>query len=208
MTGAGAAWVETGLHVAALIAMGKGTAMKVDEAVGDYEREIVQIEARQGEVAGETARKIAGSRQEGVLALKEQGAQSAFESRMAMTQTELVTSGEESRLGKSGVRMGGSPLLAAQQNVDLAAASADRTVERGMAGMAIGGVRLQNTLSDITAQGSLVTSEFERRRKEARYKRKELKDNKTALVAVSAAGGLGGLATSFYNLGNVSGWWD
>ncbi len=207
MTGAGAAWVDVGLTASAMYAAGRGTAMKIEEARGDYAREIVDIEARQREVSGETARRTAGAREQGVLALKEQGSQSAFESRMAMTQTELITSGEESKLGKSGVRMGGSPLLAAQQNVDLASAAADRTVESGMAGMAIGGVQLANTLGDIEARGTLTTAEYERRQQEARFKRRELKSNKVKMVGLAVAGGAGALGTSFYNLGTTKGWW-
>jgi len=205
--GAAADWAQFGLNVAAMAAAGVGTGMKIEEAIADYSHEASNIQAQQAEVAGEGARKIAATREEGVLGLKEQGAQAAYETRQANIKTELVTSSQEARLGRSGVRVGGSPLLAAQQDVNLAAAAADRTAESGMAAMSIGGVRLKNQLGDITANQTLVTAEYERRRQEALRQKRYLEENKAAMVAVSVAGGSGGLATSFYTAGQTSGWW-
>jgi len=282
MTDAGGAWANAALQAAAIVATGKGTSMRIEEGIADYEQEVRDIEARQAEVAREASRRIGrqvtlgpggaaefgasaaaggalapadvlrswggsslltggwravneaiateawtadwssshpgtsyqapgleapGVLGEGIRSLKEQGAQAAYEGKMALTKAELVSSGEESRLAKSGVRMAGSPLLAAQQNVDLAYAAADRTVESGNAAMGIGGIRLQNTISDIHAQASLVTSEYERRRQEALRKRDELEKNKKAMVLIAAAGGAPGLGTAFYKAGVASDWW-
>ncbi|KKL79100.1 hypothetical protein LCGC14_2018270, partial [marine sediment metagenome] len=104
----------------------------------DYNQAITDIQARSAATTAEATRRIGTTKEEGVLSLKEQGAQAAFEGRMAMTQAEMVASSEEAKLGASGVRAKGSPLAAAQQNVDLAFAAADRTIERGSAGMAMG----------------------------------------------------------------------
>ena len=166
--GAGAAVAGAGYGLAKEM---KGSALERQESRRFYKREIARIEAKKAETKKEATRQIDATREEGVMGLKEQGAQAAYESRMAMTQTELITSGEESKLGKSGVRMGGSPLLAAQQNVDLASAAADRTVERGTAGIALGGFKLGTGLQGIQAQQTMLTAEFERQRKELSYRR-------------------------------------
>lgn len=125
--------------------------------------QLTAIEATRkiGETKAERNRRIGALKEEGVLSLKEQGAQAAFEGRMATTQAEMIASSEEARLGTSGVRAKGSPLLAAQQNVDLAFAAADRTIERGRAGMAVGGVRLKTGLTGISEQSARTVRDIE-----------------------------------------------
>jgi hypothetical protein len=206
--GAAAGWANVALQAAAMAASGVGTGMRIEEAITDYSHEASNIEAQQAEISGEGGRKAAVAREEGVMALQEQGAQAAYETKLATVKTELVTSSEEAKLGKSGVRIGGSPLLAAQQNVNLAAAAADRTAESGMAGMALGGVKLKNQLGDITANQTLLTAEYERRRQEALRQQRYLEQNKGAMIGVAVAGGAPGLGTSFYNAGKASGWWQ
>lgn len=213
MADAGGSYVEAGIAAAALAmqataitAQAAGTAMKIEEAIGDYNQTIADIQARSADASAEAKRKVKATTREGVLELKEQGAQAAFESRMAMTSAEMTASQQEARLGASGVRAKGSPLMAAQQNVDLAFAAADRTVERGNAGMALGGLRLGNTLADITGQETLLTKEYGRQTAEATRKRDELKANKNAMIGIAALGGLPGLASSFYNYGTDLGW--
>lgn len=194
--------------------------LRIWEAYGDYLYGMKQLTEKQQDLSGEAAREVAKvqaegqrrigtARAEGVMGLQEQGAQSAYESRMAMTRAELTAGAEVSRLGKSGVRMGGSPLLAAQQNVDLAYAAADRTAEQGRAGMAIGGLRLKNELggisagtamqvADINAEDTLLTRDYQRRIDEMNRKFEELQKNSGKMLAwamlndatAAAAGGM------------------
>ena len=219
---AGAGWAAIALQTASLVATGVGTAKRIDEGISDYNAEIArtsnQLADRRAEVVrqlkvsrNEEARVFKDVKQEGVLSLREQSAQAGFESRAAFTQAEGFASSEEARLGASGVRASGSPLLAAQQNVDLAFAAADRTAERGSAGVRLGGVRLGNQLGGVRAQGeiqrggitgqqTLVTREANRRIAEQARKRNELQSNRTALIAIAAAGGAAGLASTFYQI--------
>ncbi len=152
----------------------EASAMQITETIYDYFAGITQIEERKAEVSAEAARIIGTTKEEGILSLKEQGAQAAFEGKMAMTQAEMVASSEEAKLGASGVRAKGSPLLAAQQNVDRAAAAADRTIQKGSAGMALGGLKFGTAMADIGAQESMLTAEYNRRQKEMWRKLKEL----------------------------------
>ena len=111
--GAVAAWVNVGAQAAAIAAQGQGTAMKIKEGIRDYTQAVSDLTAKGTEAQQEAQRRIGTARAEGVLGLKEQGAQAAFEGRMAMTQAEMVASSEEAKLGASGVRSTGSPLTAA-----------------------------------------------------------------------------------------------
>ncbi len=192
--------------VAAVAATAVGTGMKIDEGIGDYSQAIEDVKARSGEISAEASRRIGTTKEEGILSLKEQGAQTAFEGRMAMTQAEMVASSEEAKLGASGVRAKGSPLLAAQQNVDLAFAAADRTIEKGSAGVAIGGLRLKTGLADIGAEESMLTAQYSRRQTELERKKKELKENRGKMIAISALGGAAGFASSFYGASRDMGW--
>lgn len=195
-----AAVFDMATAIAAMVAQGAGTAMRIEEAIADYSQAIKDVQARSTETAAEAARRIGTAKEEGVLSIKEKGAQAAFEGRMAMTGAEMAASSEEARLGASGVRAKGSPLAAAQQNVDLAFAAADRTIEKGRAGVAIAGVRLKSEIAGIGAQESMLTAEYTRRQAEMERKRRELQENKAKMVALAVAGGTPGLATSFYNL--------
>jgi len=156
---------------------------------------------------------------EGAARLREQGAQAAFEGRAALTQAELLASGQEAKLGGSGVRANASPLLAAQQNVDLAFAAANRRIESGNAGVALGGMQLRNQIAQVAlqgrqerenlyAKGTLATNEYERQMEEARRKKKDLRAGRGLAVAIAAAGGTAALASSFYNYGSDLGWFD
>ena len=151
----------------------EANAMQIAETIQDYFAGIAQIEEQKKEVSAEAARIIGTTKEEGILSLKEQGAQAAFEGKMAMTQAEMVASSEEAKLGASGVRAKGSPLLAAQQNVDRAAAAADRTIQKGSAGMALGGLKFGTAMADIGAQESMLTAEYNRKQKEMWRKLKE-----------------------------------
>ena len=201
-----AAVFDVATQIAAMVAMGVGTKMRIEEAISDYSQAIKDVQAQSAETATEATRRIGVAKEEGVLSIKEQGAQAAYEGRMAMTGAEMVASSEEAKLGASGVRAKGSPLAAAQQNVDLAFAAADRTIERGSAGVAIGGVRLKNVMAGIGAQETLLTAEYARKQAEMERKKKELQENKAAMITVSAAGGVGALGSSFYNLTQAFNW--
>ncbi len=165
---------SVGLQAAGMIAAARAAGQEWTETVGDYYAAIEQVQERSAEASAEAQRRIGTTKEEGVMSLKEQGAQTAFEGRTAMTQAEMVASSEEAKLGASGVRAKGSPLLAAQQNVDLAFAAADRTIEKGSAGMALGGLRFGTAMADIGAQETMLTSEYARQKKEMKRKMKEL----------------------------------
>jgi hypothetical protein len=206
MASEAAAVTAMAAQAAAIVAQALGTKMKIEESIADYQAEIERIKARSAETEAEAERKIANTRAEGVLTLKEAGAQAAYEARMAMTRAEMTALSEEARLGAGGTRLRGSPLLAAQQNVNLAFAAADRTIESGTAGMNIGGLRLGHAMQDIQAQATLVTKEYGRQITEAKKKQHYLEENKAAMIAIAAAGGLPALATTFYNYGSDLGW--
>ncbi len=195
------------LEITAIYATAVGTAMKIDEGIGDYSQAIADVKARSGDISDEASRRIGTTKEEGILSLKEQGAQAAYEGKMAMTQAEMVASSEEAKLGASGVRPTGSPLLAAQQNVDFAAAAADRTIEKGSAGIALGGLKLGTAMANIGAQETMLTSEYARKQAEMERKKKELKGSRTAMIAISALGGAAGLGSSFYSYGKDLGGW-
>lgn len=177
------ALASLGFQVGGAISAASASIAERKEAVADYWAAIEELEAQSTEARGESGRQIGILKEEGVLSLKEQGAQAAYEGRMAMTAAEMTASAEEARLGASGVRMAGSPLLAAQQNVDLAFAAADRTIERGSAGMTLGGLKLKTGLADIEAATTLLTDRYSRQIKE--YKRKI----GTLVTGISAWGG-------------------
>lgn len=208
MADAGAGWAMIAMQGVSMVQTGIGTAMKIKEAIGDYTQSIADITARTAETKAEAARRIGTTREEGVMSLKEQGAQAAFEGRLAMTGAEMTASSEEAKLGASGVRAKGSPLLAAQQNVDLAFAAADRTIERGNAGMALGGLRLKTGMADIGAQSTMATAEYGRQKAEQQRKKDELVRNKAGMVALATLGGAAGLASSFYTVSSDQGWFN
>lgn len=159
-----------GLGIYGAVTEQSATEQQTQETIADYQEAITNTKAQLAEIEGERERRIGITKAEGVLALKEQGAQSAYESRLAMTQAEMTASAVENRLGASGVRQTGSPLLAAQQQVDLAYAQADRTVEAGGVAMTLGGVKLGGAMGDISAAATLATADYQR--KLATYQRK------------------------------------
>lgn len=159
-----------GLGIYGMVKEGEATEEQIKESVEDYNEAITNTEAQLAEVESERTRQLGTIKGAGVLALKEQGAQSAYESRIAMTQAEMTASAVENKLGASGVRQTGSPLLAAQQQVDLAYATAERTVQAGGAAMTLGGAKLGGAMGDISAAATLATAEYKRRL--ATYKRK------------------------------------
>ena len=201
-----AAGLDIAAQIAAAAAAFTATGMKIEEGIADYSEEIKRVQARSAETVKESLRQITAARAEGVMGLKEQGAQAAYEGRMAMTGAEMAASSEEQKLGASGVRAKGSPLLAAQQNVDIAFAAADRTIEKGNAGMKLGGLRLGNQMAGIRAQETLATAEYGRQQTELTRKRTYLQENKAMLQDLAAYGALPGLISSFYNYSQQGAW--
>lgn len=201
--------VGIGLTAASMVKESQAAGAQIKESIADYEEAIAQTEAQlveavgphvgrltspTGQLApepplgGEAGRQIAKVKGEGVLSLQEQGAQTAYEARIAQTQAELTASAVENKLGASGVRQTGSPLLAAQQQVDLAYAQAERTTEAGAAALTLGGVRLAGSLSDISAMATLTTAEYNRRLASYRRKLGELQGVTGGSATGSAAG--------------------
>ncbi len=166
--------VSLGLQAAGMIAASRAAGLSEQETLDDYTAAIKQVQERSAEASAEATRRIGTTKAEGIMSLKEQGTQAAYEGKMAMTQAEMIASSEEAKLGASGVRAKGSPLLAAQQNVDLAFAAADRTIEKGSAGVALGGLKFGTAMADIGAQETMLTSEYARQRDEMFRKQFEI----------------------------------
>lgn len=198
MADAGGAWAKVGVDVAAMLAQGAATAMKIDEGISDYANEISNINARVSETKWEAQRRIAQTKVEGVTGLKEMSKEAAFESGMANTQAQMVASTGKAKLGASGVRAAGSPLLAQEQQAKMAREAAVRKTESGNFGVSFGGLKLGGQLADINAQASLTTSEYMRQRAEARRRKKYLEDNRLAMIAISTAGGAPGFIEDFF----------
>ena len=154
--------VSLGLQIGSSISSSQATAAEIGETIEDYYAAIAETEKKIEETGGEAGRRIGTAKEEGLLSVKELGAQAAHEGRMAMTSAEMIASSEEARLGASGVRAKGSPLLAAQQNVDLAFAAADRTIEQGRSQVGLAGVKLKGGIGDIEAASSLLTERYRR----------------------------------------------
>ncbi len=185
----------------------RGLEMQIDEGIKDYAQAISDVTAKSEGEQQEAERRIGTTRQEGISALKEQGAQAAYEGRMAMTQAEMVASSEEARLGVSGVRSTGSPLSAAQQNVDLATAAADRTIERGNAGIKFGGLIFGSRMGDIRGAETLLTAGLDRKKNELSRKKKELESNKQKMLDLATVGSVVDFTSSFYGFGKGVGMW-
>ncbi len=214
--------VDAATALAAMAASAIGVNMQINEAISQYARDVANINAQSRDRTEEAARRTDISQAEelrvrgqtttqGVLSLKEVSAQAAFASKQALTAAELNASSEEARLGASGVRAKGSPLLAAQQRVDQGFAQADRVIESGRSRVALGGLQLGGQLSKIASAGTiersniagqqtLVTNEFSRRAAEQITKSAELERRRGALVGVAALGGAGALISSFYTI--------
>ena len=199
MADAGAGWANVGLQAAALAANVLATGLKIDEGIADYEQALLDVQARRNETVNARNERVARIKEEGVATLREQGAQNAFEAKTAITAAELVAGAEESRLGRSGLQQRGSPLLAAQQNVDLAYAAADRSIEAAGNALTIGGLRLSNTIKEEKARTSVLTQEFGRQEADLTRKRDELSSGKAGYLLIAAAGGMASLGHTWYS---------
>ena len=185
------ALASLGFQIGGAISAASATKEEKKEAIIDYHYAMEELKKKAAEARGEGERRIGTAKEEGILSLKEQGAQAAFEGRMAMTGAEMAASAEEAGLGAAGVRAKGSPLMAAQQNVDLAFAAAERTIETGRAGVALGGVRLKTGLADIGAATSLLTEQYKRQIAEYLRKIKQFGGGSSTIPVVPEPGSSG-----------------
>ena len=207
MADAGAGWAMIAAQALAVAATVTGVGLKLGEAVAEYNRQEANLGTRISETTAEGARQISTAKAEGILSLEEQGRQNAFEAQTVTRQAEQLASSQENKLGVSGVRATGSPLLAAQQEVDVAFGAAENKIQAGNAAMRIGGLRLQNTFGDIGARTSLLTAELGREQSDLARRRAELQTNMPLYLSIAALGGAASLASSFYTLGSNQGWW-
>jgi hypothetical protein len=191
-----------------MAAQGVATGMKIDEAIGDYGSSMSDISAQISETQTEAARRIGQAKAEGVTTLKDMSRENAYQAGVAVTEAAQVGSAAENKLGASGVKRTGSPLLALQQTTDMATAAAANKIAGGNAGIAIGGLKLGGAMSDINAQASMLTSGYQRQYNEQARKKKNLQENRGLMIGVAVAGGAGALGSSFYDAGQASGWWD
>ena len=89
--------------------------------------------------------------------------------------------------------------MAAQQNVDLAFAAAERTIAAGTAAIKIGGLQLKGELETGKAQQSLLSQEYQQRITEQERKVAELHASEMDIVGYTLRGGLAGLGANFYS---------
>jgi len=166
----GSAILGAAFQIGGAISSAKATKEEAKETVEDYWASIQELRVKSGETEIEAARRISTAKEEGVAALQEQGAQAGYETNEAMRKAAQSASAGESRIAAGGVRASGTALAARQQDVDIAYAGAERIAESGAAQLKLGGLKLKNTMADITAATSLLTAEYGRT--EAEYRRK------------------------------------
>lgn len=173
-----------------LSAQSKIVAMKIQEGLADYTEYLAQIEAAGTEQVSEGIRKGMQTRAEGIAAIGEMSRQAAYETKTAYMGAELTSSAQEAKLGASGVRATGSPLLAAQQMSDVAWGAAGEKGRAGAAGITLGGLKLGGSLADIRAQTTLLTSEYQRKLTSARRKKTELETNAPEMIRQANLGAI------------------
>jgi hypothetical protein len=181
-----------------LAAQGIATGMKIEEAKSDYQAQIDMLQTQKTAKISAMDEAAGRNKELGIAGINEKSASANYDTQMATMKAELTSSSAEAKLGASGVRAGGSALMAAQQQTDIAYAAADRTAEAGAAGVKIGGLQLGDTLKTAASQKSLLTLEYGQSITEAQRKKDYLNANEGAMMALGAVGGLAGLPSSFY----------
>lgn len=189
---------STVLQAASWVWQAAAVEMKIREAEKDYASEISRLETQKAAREAVAESEIGRGKEIGIGVLTERGAQAAFESQKAMREVEQTASAAEARIGASGVRVSGSALAAAQQDVDIAYAGAARVAEAGAAQMTIGGLQLKGQLKGAREQKSLLTMEYGQTITEQKRKLTELEKNATAMINLTLLGGLAGVYSSFY----------
>lgn len=194
-----AAGMQMATAAAAMVAQGQATHISIAEAEEQYYEDRAELERLIANQQGQSAARVKEMRQIGVSELREMGAQGAFKARRAYTSAERFALSAENRIGASGVRARGTPVMAAQQNVDLAFAAADRATEQAESRLKIGGMRLASGIREEQRRTSAVTSQW--RRQEDRIERAQtrLQNRRKEIIALAVAGGLPGLTSAFYN---------
>jgi hypothetical protein len=173
---AAAGLFSIGSGIGSWVSEGLSTSQRIAEARDDYKAAMKDIDAQVADAEAEATRQIANTKAEGIATLKEQGAQSEYETKIATIQAEQTAQSAEAAIATSGVKQKGSPLLVAQQQADLAFAEAQRVGESGQAAMKIGGLKLGTSLQNIEAEKTLLTKELQRQRAELYRKKEALKD--------------------------------
>jgi hypothetical protein len=161
------------------------TEMKIHEGIADYAEYITQTEQAKSEQLSARAGNLDRTRAEGAAALKELGAQAAYETKAGYQKATMVSLAQEAKIGASGVRAAGSPLLAAQQASDTAWGEAGETARRGASAVTLGGLKLGGTLADYKAETSLLTGEYQRKLSSATRKKTELEANEAGMISAA-----------------------
>jgi hypothetical protein len=167
---------------------GRAVATQISEGLADYRDLLWQLENATILADREAARKTLQTKTEGIAAIGEMAKQAAYETKTAFMGAELTSSAQEAKLGASGVRASGSPLLAAQQASDIAWGAAGEKGRQAAAGITLGGLKLGGSLQDIRAANTLLTQEYQAKMTTAARKKRALEQNAPALVAAADRG--------------------
>jgi len=201
--------VQVGLQIAAAAMESIAVGFKIEEAITDYAQEISDLKEMRNARLAEMTASGERAKEAGIAGLQEKVAGANFDTRMATMKAEMTASGSEAKMAASGVRAGGSALMGAQQNVDIAYAAADRVAEAGTAGVRIGGLQLADTLQSSKAAKSLLTLEYGQTLAEQKKKKENLQKSKGFMIAATALGAGAGVASSFYEKASTKSWgWE
>jgi len=194
-----AATAALATQAAAMVAQGEATRMQINEAIASYSRDIKELEAKIATQQGLTRASMDETRRIGVEELKEVGREAGFQAKTGYTTAERLALSAENRIGASGVRAIGSPVMGAQQDVDLAFAAVDRTVQRGESALKIGGLRLASSLAKEQRTSTALTEQWGRQKQRTIDESWALEFNRSKMVAFAYLGGVPALTQSFYN---------
>lgn len=167
---------------------GHAVSLQIQEGIEDYRELMWQLQKGAQLASAEATRKTAQTKTEGIVALQEMATQAAYETKTAFMGAELASSAQEAKLGASGVRASGSPLLAAQQMSDVAWGAASEKGRQAAAGISLGGLKLGGSLQDIKAANSLLTQEYLMKYMSAGRKKADLEKNARALISAADTG--------------------
>jgi len=198
-----AAALDIFAQIGGMAAQATATEMQINEAIASYGRDIKELEAKIVTQQGLTRASMDETRRIGVEELKEVGREAGFQAKTGYTTAERLALSAENRIGASGVRAIGSPVMGAQQDVDLAFAAVDRNVERGESALKIGGLRLASSLAKEQRTSTALTEQWGRQKQRTIDESWALEYNRSKMVFLAGAGGLPGLTSSFYNAAKV-----
>jgi hypothetical protein len=167
---------------------GHAVSLQIQEGIADYNDFLLQTQRASARMQAESIRKQEQTKTEGIAAIKEMAMQAAYETKTAFMGAELASSAQEAKLGASGVRASGSPLLAAQQVSDVAWGAAAEKGRQAAAGISLGGLKLGGTLQDIREERSLLSAEYEAKVATAARKKRALAQAAPGLVSAADTG--------------------